>query len=253
MSDKAAITDSTKNEAQPKAAETLAPQLQEGKSRAHDAAADTHRLVVNGVLPDVSVAHAPGKEPGESTSMEQKPAVAPAHKEAPLPQPESKPAGNHIWNDIVATGSDLFKGAVDEVTKHPEDLVKDAAIGVVTGVAAAGIVAGAALIAPVAGTITGGAMIAMGVAGVGIELAEHGKQWLHDTTVVGNPALHPQNELAKAHADLQSVGSGIPGAAVMIGTGLFAGGLTAAAIRGASTAGAAGIEASSGNIGSIWI
>ena len=229
MSDQATITDSTKHAAKPAAAESLAPQLQEGKPTSSDSGAANRKLVSANILPNIHI----DATPPNTNRVAHAPAAV-ANEAAPPPTPQvSKPASHGFFDDVVAAGSDLLKGAWNEVTQHPGKIAEDAVVGAATGVALVGLAAIAPEVA------TGVAIVGVGAAVVGgaYELAKHGEQWIQDAKTVGNPESSSKTVVAKAHADLQNLGAKGADGAVMIGSGMVAGGLTGIAIK-AATAGA---------------
>jgi hypothetical protein len=119
---------------------------------------------------------------------------------------------------------DVASGAHDEVVNHPGQCLEAAAKGAGITLLAAGVLAGAALIAPEAATaaivVGSGLAIAAG-AEAAVQLAEHVGGWSQDAKVVSNAQDYSPEKVAAANQDLKNVGansavigSGVLGAAV---------------------------------------
>ncbi|HEY9760628.1 MAG TPA: hypothetical protein V6C97_36040 [Oculatellaceae cyanobacterium] len=118
-------------------------------------------------------------------------------------------------------GSDIAKGAWNELTEHPLHLVESAAVGFAVGTAAA-------LVAPEVA-------IGIGLAGAayaGYELAVHIPGWVHDVKVENDPGKYSQKELAGAAQGLQGFGAGALDVTAGVAGGI-AGGYTGSAIKAA--------------------
>lgn len=118
-------------------------------------------------------------------------------------------------------GSEIAKGAWNELTEHPLHLVESAAVGFAVGTAAA-------LVAPEVA-------IGIGLAGAayaGYELAAHIPGWVHDAKVEDDPGQYSQKELARAAQDLQGLGAGALDVTAGVAGGI-AGGYTGSAIKAA--------------------
>lgn len=122
-----------------------------------------------------------------------------------------------VVHDAEAAAPDLFRGAMDEVTHHPLQVIESAAFGLAIGTAT--LLAGpeVAAVAAIAGT---------GYAAY--ELATHAGGWFHSADVVAHASDYSATELSAAHRDLHNVGGG----AALYGAGI-AGALAAGPMTGA--------------------
>jgi hypothetical protein len=122
---------------------------------------------------------------------------------------------------IENIGSDLAKGAWDEVTEHPLHLLESAAIGFGIGAVAA---ATTPLIAFGIGTL--------GAGYAAYKLAVNMPQWVHDAKVDLAPSLYSQSERTAAHQGMQGVGAGAADIAAGVAGGI-AGGYAGSALKAA--------------------
>lgn len=128
--------------------------------------------------------------------------------------------GSHeytFWRGAGNVGTEVGKGALNEVTHHYGRVAASAAIGF-------GIGLGTAFLAPEIA-------IGLGIAGIGYtgyQLYKHIPGWVHDAKVVADPASHNAAEVEQAKHGMQDFGAG----AVDVGAGI-AGGYVGSRVGGA--------------------
>jgi len=140
------------------------------------------------------------------------------------------PEGNW-WDGAVRIVEDLAVGAYKELTEHTLEVAETVAIGAAIGVVGT-------FVTPVA---IGAGIIGAGY--LGYQALTHGGEIINDASIVANPEGHSQEELAKAHADLQGLGGSATLAAAGMAGGLAGGWLSAAAIASEEASVAASIAA----------
>ncbi len=177
-------------------------------SRVAEQKDDTNKLVNSGVLPKVDlVASDVSANLGDVKELQDHPETMPA-------KVASASDLNNGINGIADAASEVAKGAMEELTQHPERVAANVAIG-------AGVTAAIAF-APV---WVGGAAIVGGGAYAAYELSKNVPNWINQFGTVADASNHSQREVQAAREGLQGLGSG----AVDVTAG-FAGGVAAGAI-----------------------
>lgn len=168
-------------------------------------AKDSSKLEKNGVLPVVELTY-------DSDSPNTNP---------PCDAPCAEGQNNDFWAGVGRVAGEVWDGAVDEVTHHPDRILGDVAIG-------AGIAIGATLLAPELALAAGVAAVGVGAAA----LIEHAPGWIDAALTVADPTGHSAAELTAAENELHGVGAG----AAHLTAGAV-GGVGATMARGAITSG----------------
>ncbi|HEY9777737.1 MAG TPA: hypothetical protein V6C81_28515 [Planktothrix sp.] len=193
----------------------------------HDIAAATATHVANGLIPHLPIDGADTHNTTNTHNFAPPPVAHPAQPRATADAPKAAPAPQKNWWDTAGTMiGDTAKGAWNEVTQHPGQVALDVGEGLAIGVGAVALAA----VAPEAAVVVGVAAVGAAAIGAGVSLYQNGGQFLHDVSTIHDPSKASQADIAKAHADFNTIG----GNGLQMGARI-AGGFAAAPLADAAT------------------